>query len=308
MSKSAFLGSSLAKKYWMALTGLFLCTFLIGHLIGNLQLIFKTGEEGQRAFNEYAYFMQHNIFIKVLSYVTYISILFHAIDGLYLAVKNKQARPVKYAYNNPGANSSSASRNMAILGTLILVFIVTHMVNFWAKMHFTEMPLYSVKKVVSVPVAQDPQTGQIQYSNDSVSYYLTTAGEWLPKDHPIAMEVPGSELVKSIADTKHTYFYNDKDLKIGEGYKDLHAAVFGFFGRSNPVYAVNPYALWATILYVLSMAVLAFHLWHGFASAFQSLGLRHRRYTPVIAITGKLFSIIVPLLFAIIPVLIYIGK
>ena len=60
MSKSAFIKSSIAKKYWMALTGLFLCLFLVGHLIGNLQLIVKTGEEGRRAFNEYAYFMTHN--------------------------------------------------------------------------------------------------------------------------------------------------------------------------------------------------------------------------------------------------------
>jgi succinate dehydrogenase / fumarate reductase cytochrome b subunit len=51
MSKSAILSSSIAKKYWMALTGLFLCLFLVGHLLGNLQLILKTGEEGRRAFN-----------------------------------------------------------------------------------------------------------------------------------------------------------------------------------------------------------------------------------------------------------------
>lgn len=79
MSKSAILKSSVAKKYWMALTGLFLCTFLIGHLLGNLQLLGEANEATKRAFNEYAYFMGHNLFIKVLSYVTYISIIFHAI-------------------------------------------------------------------------------------------------------------------------------------------------------------------------------------------------------------------------------------
>jgi succinate dehydrogenase / fumarate reductase cytochrome b subunit len=42
MAKSALLKSSLVKKYWMALTGLFLCVFLIGHLVGNLQLIYGT--------------------------------------------------------------------------------------------------------------------------------------------------------------------------------------------------------------------------------------------------------------------------
>jgi succinate dehydrogenase / fumarate reductase cytochrome b subunit len=53
------------------------------------------------------------------------------------------------------------------------------------------------------------------------------------------------------------------------------------------------------------MLVLAFHLWHGFASAFQSLGVRHKRYTPAIELIGKLFAVIVPIAFAIIPVILY---
>ena len=111
MSKSVLLKSSIAKKYWMALTGLFLCLFLVGHLLGNLQL-FIGGEEGKRAFNEYAYFMTHNPLIKVMSWLTYLSILFHAIDGILLAVQNKKARPIAYANNRPNTNSTMASRNM----------------------------------------------------------------------------------------------------------------------------------------------------------------------------------------------------
>jgi len=114
MAKSALLKSSLAKKYWMALTGLFLCLFLVGHLAGNLQLIFGDAS----AFNEYALFMTTNPAVKVLSYVTYISILFHAIDGIVLTIQNKKARPIGYAKNNAASNSSFSSRNMAILGTL----------------------------------------------------------------------------------------------------------------------------------------------------------------------------------------------
>ncbi|MES2556739.1 MAG: succinate dehydrogenase cytochrome b subunit [Bacteroidota bacterium] len=284
MSKSAILRSSIAKKYWMALTGLFLCTFLIGHLIGNLQLIFIHGEEGRRAFNEYAYFMQHNIFIKVLSYVTYISILFHAIDGLMLAVQNKKARPQKYAYNNPGANSSTASRQMALLGSIILIFIVTHMVNFWAKMHFEHIPLHTYE--VTLPNQENSQT-----------LYYTHDHGLLP------VQVDEAVVVRN---ETHLYLENT-DHKMGEGYKDLHSVVMAFFGQSKNGFVTNSLALWATILYVLSMVVLSFHLWHGFASAFQSLGLRHKRYTPIIAVTGKLFAIVVPLLFAIIPVLIFIG-
>lgn len=305
MSKSAILKSSIAKKYWMALTGLFLCTFLVGHLLGNLQLIYKVGEEGRRAFNEYAYFMQHNIFIKVLSYVTYISILFHAIDGLMLAFQNKKARPQKYAYNNANANSSTVSRQMALLGTIVLVFISTHMVNFWAKMHFGGLELHTINKTVSFPVGQNPQTGEMMEQTIEVKYILTTKGEY--KEYAGINPQDGSEeTVMEIKD--ETFLYDNKTgLRVGEGYKDLHSSVMAFFGQTVEGVKTNEMALVATILYVLSMAALSFHLWHGFASAFQSLGINHKRYTPAIKFIGRAFSILVPLAFAIIPVWIYLG-
>jgi succinate dehydrogenase / fumarate reductase cytochrome b subunit len=62
---------------------------------------------------------------------------------------------------------------------------------------------------------------------------------------------------------------------------------------------------WAVILYVLSMIGLAFHLSHGFQSAFQTLGLNHKKYTPFIKTLGFLYSIIVPVGFALIPILMY---
>lgn len=58
--------------------------------------------------------------------------------------------------------------------------------------------------------------------------------------------------------------------------------------------------------YVISMIVLAFHLWHGFSSAFQSLGLNHIKYTGFIKAVGKLYAILIPALFAIIPILLYL--
>ena len=58
--------------------------------------------------------------------------------------------------------------------------------------------------------------------------------------------------------------------------------------------------------YVLSMAVLGFHLWHGFASAFQSLGLNHVKYNGLITTAGKLYSLVIPALYAIIPILLYL--
>lgn len=60
--------------------------------------------------------------------------------------------------------------------------------------------------------------------------------------------------------------------------------------------------LWVVVVYVLSMISLAYHLLHGFQSAFQTLGLNHSKYTPLIRTTGIAFSIIVPLIFAAMPV------
>nr|WP_294859240.1 succinate dehydrogenase cytochrome b subunit [uncultured Fluviicola sp.] len=305
MSKSGIFTSSLAKKYWMALTGLFLITFLVGHLLGNLQLITKTGEEGRRAFNEYAYFMGHNIFIKILAYVTYFSILAHACIGLYLAFRNKQARPKNYAYNKPNTNSSPASRNMAVLGTLILVFICTHMANFWYKQKVAEtVPLHYVE-VKKVQQGQDPQTGQPISQEYTEIQALTTMGVYFPVGYINPMTNEKEIQVKP----EGTEFKDPQSgLVAAEGYRDLHTVVMNFFGQSEQGQPTNDLALWAVILYVISMFVLMFHLWHGFASSFQSLGLNHRKYNGLISFVGKAFAVVVPLLFAIIPVVIYLRR
>ncbi|MEM6699269.1 MAG: succinate dehydrogenase cytochrome b subunit, partial [Bacteroidota bacterium] len=61
------------------------------------------------------------------------------------------------------------------------------------------------------------------------------------------------------------------------------------------------------IVYILGMVGLAFHLLHGFQSAFQTLGLNHPKYTPVIKGVGAFIAVIVPVLFAIIPILMFFG-
>lgn len=64
---------------------------------------------------------------------------------------------------------------------------------------------------------------------------------------------------------------------------------------------------WLVLLYVLAMVSLAYHLLHGFSSAFQTLGWNHKKYTPLIKGFGFWFSIIIPLLFALMPIVMYLG-
>lgn len=281
MAKSALLKSSIAKKYWMALTGLFLCLFLTGHLAGNLQLLVPNNALN---FNKYALFMTSNPAVKLLSYLTYLSILFHAVDGFMLTIQNKKARPIGYAKQNSAANSSFSSRNMAVLGTLILVFIVTHMVNFWARMHFDKnMPL---------------QTITVEVMGQKQDLYVTTAGSYIPTNQVAKTSEEAKKTgAPSYIANKTDFMNSQANVKVGEGYKDLYKITVDFFKHPK-------FGLIATILYVLSMFVLAFHLLHGFQSAFQSLGINNK-FTPTIKAFGKFFAIVVPLLFAIIPVYIH---
>lgn len=65
--------------------------------------------------------------------------------------------------------------------------------------------------------------------------------------------------------------------------------------------------LWVVILYVAAQVSLAYHLLHGFKSSFQSMGWNHPKYNGIISQTGFWFSIIICLLFAIMPVAMYAG-
>jgi len=58
----------------------------------------------------------------------------------------------------------------------------------------------------------------------------------------------------------------------------------------------------STFVYIVGPAVLGFHLWHGFASAFQSLGLNHEKYTPLITWLGIIFAVLVAVGFASFPI------
>lgn len=217
-----FFSSSIGRKLVMALTGLFLILFLVVHLIGNLQLLYN--DEG-RAFNVYAQFMTSNPLIKIVGYVNYAMILFHVFWAIWLTKSNKSARgPVGYAVsNNP---STWSSRNMGILGTLILLFLVFHLQGFWYQMHWGGIPTKNYDGIET---------------------------------------------------------------------KDLYSVV---------AFAYSQW--WYVAIYVISMAILAFHLYHGFGSAFQTLGLNHVKYNPVIKVIGVAYAVIVPALFALIPIVMFL--
>ena len=242
----------------MALTGLFLCTFLVVHLSGNFQL-FK--DDDGYAFNTYAVFMTSFPVIKVISYVNYFLILFHAFWGLYITYKNRQARPVGYAMTRN--QSSPYSRNMAILGTILLVYIVVHMSDFWYKFHYENLPY-------------------VQYTEQLTSGKITAA----EMDGGYTQDVKLVETFNEAAGTRTVVV------------KDLYQVVSFAFQNIGLV-----------LFYVLAMFALAFHLAHGFQSAFQSLGWNHPKYTPWVKGIGVwVFAILIPIGYAAMPLYFYFFK
>jgi succinate dehydrogenase / fumarate reductase cytochrome b subunit len=130
--------STIQYKLAMAGTGLFLCFFLVIHLLGNLQLLLPASEAREQ-FNWYSHLLAGNMLIKIISWVLLLSIIAHAVYALILAFKTRKANGTKYVYDKRPAVSPWNSRNMGLLGTVILLFLVIHLKDFWYVTDFTEM-------------------------------------------------------------------------------------------------------------------------------------------------------------------------
>jgi succinate dehydrogenase / fumarate reductase cytochrome b subunit len=139
--KLSFLTTTLSRKNLMALTGLFLCFFLIIHLLGNLQLLLPVSSAAE-SFNHYSALLSGNIFIKMISYVLYFALIAHAVDALYITIQNKKVA-AKYAVDERKKVSKWYSRNMGLLGTILLIFLVIHFKDFWYVYKFKQLPLDS---------------------------------------------------------------------------------------------------------------------------------------------------------------------
>ncbi len=216
--------SSIGKKLVMGFTGLFLIVFLMVHCYVNANVLFKNGEEN---FNRAAHFMGTNILVRIMEIGLFAGFLIHIIQGYMLEASNRAKRSNKYAVKAGGVNSTWYSRSMALLGTLILLFLIIHISHFWIPSRFGGLE-------------------EVTYGNDSM---------------------------------------------------------LNLYGRMQVVFKQE----WVIVLYVLGCFSLAWHLLHGFQSAFHTIGMNNKKYKALIKNTGIAFSIIVPLILALMPVFMYFG-
>lgn len=224
--------SSVGKKLVMGLTGLFLVTFLIVHAGINACIfadlpVFNAEDNGDM-FNRAAHFMGSTVLIRIMEIGLFAGIILHILQGYMLELQNRAARGVGYEKSMGNAGSKWYSRSMALLGTLILLFLILHLAHFWVPARFTHAGL-------------EPLPASTGVMHDMFGLMKVTFSE-----------------------------------------------------------------LWIVIAYLLGVFSLFWHLMHGFQSAFRTIGVSNKKFLLMLQSIGYGYSIIICLLFAAMPVAIYL--
>jgi succinate dehydrogenase / fumarate reductase cytochrome b subunit len=217
--------SSIGQKITMALTGIFLILFLVVHVGVNACVWFNDGGE---IFNRAANFLGANVVPRILEVGLFLFFILHIVQGYAVELENRAKRNVPYAINYGNRGSKWYSRSMGLLGTLVLLFLIIHLIDFWIPSRFGKMP----------------------------------------------------EATLSDGKVVHNLY-----ILMQERFQEL----------------------WLVVLYVLGCISLAYHLMHGFYSAFKTIGVYNKRYLSLIIWFGYAFAVIVPLAFAMMPVSFYLG-
>jgi len=117
--------TSIGKKIIMATSAIFLMIFLLQHFIINATSMFSIN-----LFNSISHFMGTNPMVQfVLQPILLFGVILHFIMGFILEYQNNSARKYKYYKNIPSA--SWMSQNMILSGTIILLFLIIHFIDFW---------------------------------------------------------------------------------------------------------------------------------------------------------------------------------
>src|SRR2546430_224187 len=133
---SDFCHSSVGRKIIVALTGVILILFVIGHLLGNLQIFL-----GPEWINSYSQHLRDlGPLLWLIRIILLATVLAHIYFTILLAIENRRARPERYVDRNY-VKASWASRHMVVSGLVVLAFIIFHLLHFTARKFNPQFPL-----------------------------------------------------------------------------------------------------------------------------------------------------------------------
>ncbi|MCL5991352.1 MAG: succinate dehydrogenase cytochrome b subunit [Bacteroidetes bacterium] len=272
-----YLKSTILSKFVMAVTGVILVLFVIGHCVGNLQVFL-----GKDAFNSYAYFLQERLgeLLLIIRLGLIVAVVFHIITSVRLKFLNLGAKPTKYQVKNY-VKARLTSRTMIWTGIMIFAFLTYHILHFTMGVVHPEdynKTDYYVTNAVSVEKVDNSTLKDTEGSDECCAKgTATTAKESLIKYKGSMYKVEGDEPILS---ERH----------------DAYAMVIS--GFQKPL---------VSILYIIGVIILGFHLNHAIQSAFQTLGYNNPKYFPKIIVGSTIISILLVICYISIPISILLG-
>ena len=269
--------SSITKKLLVALFASFLLIFLLFHMTANLFILAKDGGD---AYSAFCHFMGTNVFIKVFEVILFGCLVLHLCLASYLWFQNRRNRPV--GYKKPSrTKTGKGSKLMMITGSLLLVCFIFHFYDFYfVKLNFVE-GTYMVKTedfMVSDPNQEVSEEAQMVFMNLLNDGKASKDMQWIRQISTEERDILQQALPEAEFEPDFYHMARQK------------------------------FSVWHIVLcYLLFFAIVGIHIRHGFQSAFQTFGLNHYKYSRLIEILGVLYTWVVILGFAAVPLGVFFG-
>jgi succinate dehydrogenase / fumarate reductase cytochrome b subunit len=266
------LRSSIAKKAVVAVTGLLLFGFVIGHMIGNLQIFL-----GRETINNYAEFL-HSMpeLLWVVRFGLLAAVVLHIVFTVWVWKENRASRPQRYVMERT-TRASRASRSMILSGLLVFSFIVYHLLHFTAQVtnpDYKQFYEHEGRPVTLVSFEPPAQIGPSQAEADAIA--ATEAASDSPGQDDISTEAAAAiqEIpADSVAEEAKREYRRDVYRMVILGFRD-------------PLISLT---------YIIAMILLGLHLSHGASALFQTLGLTSPKYRKAMFLVGPVGATLIVL-------------
>lgn len=310
---------SITKKLMVALLGGFLLLFLLFHATANL---FILRHDDGAWYSAFCNFMGTNWIVKVFELVLLGAIALHILLTLWLALTNRLARPTRY-HEAQKSKTHSTSKLMVWTGILIFVCLIVHFCDFY----FVKLGWVKGEYMVKVEKLQDEEMLQmVQFAQQMGMSPEEMVDQMEQQSAMYADDANADETAEYIAEMRDKLSVMDIVQKAYESDNfsadhkwirhltyDERQTLRRVMPESDPepdfyYMAREKFSHWHIVLgYLIFFFVIFMHMRHAFPSAFQTLGLNNYKYNNFIEILGKIYTWLVVLMFAAVPILVYLG-
>ena len=309
---------SITKKILVALIGGFLLIFLLFHMTANL---FILRHDDGAWYSAFCHFMGTNWLVKIMEIGLLGFIVLHILLTLWLALTNRLARPVRY-HHAQRSKTHTTSKLMVWTGVLIFACLILHFTDFY----FVKLGWIKGEYMVKTEKLQDEEMMQmVQFAQqmqvtpeELVNQLEEQSAMYADGDDAEANEYIASMRSKlKVMDIIERAYAEDNFSADRQWIRHLNYEERQTLREVMPESDPEPdfyfmarekfSSLYLVVMYLLFFTIVFFHMRHACASAFQTLGLNNYKYNNIIEVLSRIYTLVVCLGFAVVPILVYLG-